>query len=91
MADNKVYYEISHDVTQGGANMKARGGWKEGLWTPDQVAHALGMSKPHVYNLAKNGDLPSIKFGRAVRFDPVDVETYIRAHRRGEVPPKDAA
>ena len=62
-----------------------------GLLSPGKVAELLGLSKPHVYNLAKSGEIPSIKFGRAVRFDPGDVEAFIEAHRRGEVPPKDAA
>ena len=63
----------------------------KGLLSPGKVAELLGLSKPHVYNLAKSGEIPSIKFGRAVRLDPGDVEAFIEAHRRGEVPPKDAA
>jgi len=54
----------------------------KGLLSPGRVAELLGLSKPHVYNLAKDGELPSIKFGRAVRFDPKDVEAYIQEHRR---------
>jgi len=58
------------------------------------VAHTLNLTRQHIYVLAASGQLPSIKLrgGRgAVRFDPKDVEAFIEAHRRGEVPPKDAA
>ena len=55
----------------------------KGLLPPGKVAEMLGLSKPHVYNLAKGGELASIKFGRAVRFDPKDVDRFIRNHRRG--------
>jgi excisionase family DNA binding protein len=73
---------VDHKTTRKG--VKPMGECKEGkgLLAPDEVARMLGMSKPHVYNLAKSGELPSIKFGRAVRFDPKDVEAYIRKHRR---------
>jgi excisionase family DNA binding protein len=55
---------------------------RKGLVPISTVARQLGLSKPHVYNLAKSGELPSIMFGKAVRFDPGDVERFIRAHRR---------
>jgi hypothetical protein len=32
--------------------------------------------------MATVGSLPSIKFGKAVRFDPKDVEQFIQEHRR---------
>ncbi len=52
------------------------------LWNAAQTARHLGLSVPHVYNLAASGKIPSIKFGKAVRFDPKDVEDFIREHRR---------
>jgi excisionase family DNA binding protein len=55
-----------------------------GLLSPGKVAQILGLSKPHVYTLAKSGELPSIKFGRAVRFEESAVEAFIREHRRGK-------
>lgn len=60
------------------------------LLSPAEVAARLGLSRPHVYTLATAGAIRSIKFGRAVRFDPKDVERFIREHRR-EGAPKDAA
>jgi excisionase family DNA binding protein len=58
------------------------GSSEKGLLSPGKVAELLGLSKPHVYNLAKSGELPSIKFGRAVRFEKAAVERFIREHRR---------
>lgn len=67
---------------------------KEGsknLLSSGQVAERLGLSKPHIYTLAAQGKIRSIKFGRAVRFDPQDVEDFIWKHRRETSRPKDAA
>ncbi len=55
------------------------------------VAEILGLSRQHVYTMAASGELPSIKLRGAVRFDPADVEAFIREHRRGAASPKDAA
>ncbi len=46
------------------------------------VAKRLGLSEQHVYLMAQRGEIPSIKFQRGVRFDPADVDAFIRAHRR---------
>ncbi len=64
---------------------------RTGLLCADEVGKRLGFSKQQVYALAAAGDLPSIKFGRAVRFEPEDVEAYIQVHRREGATPKDAA
>jgi excisionase family DNA binding protein len=52
------------------------------LLTPAAVAARLGLSRAHIYTLAAAGEIPSIKLRRAVRFDPADVEAYVRKHRR---------
>ncbi len=54
------------------------------LQSPAEVARRLGMSRSNVYHLATVGVLPSIKFGKAVRFDPKEVDAFIRDHRRGK-------
>ncbi len=56
----------------------------EGLLSPAMAALRLGLSRSRVYGMAAAGEIPSIKFGRAVRFDPKDVERFIREHRRGK-------
>jgi excisionase family DNA binding protein len=61
------------------------------LLNASETARKLRLSVPHVYTMAAAGTLPSIKFGRAVRFDPADVEHFIEAHRRGVARPKNAA
>jgi excisionase family DNA binding protein len=56
---------------------------KEGLLKIGAVAERLGISIPHAYRLAQTGEIPCIRVGeKSVRFDPEDVETYIRSHRR---------
>lgn len=57
---------------------------KKDLLNAAEAAKRLGLSVPHVYTLAAAGDLPSIKFGRAVRFEESAVERFIREHRRGK-------
>jgi excisionase family DNA binding protein len=54
------------------------------LQSPAEVARRLGMSRSNVYHLATVGALPSIKFGKAVRFEPKEVDAFIREHRRGK-------
>lgn len=47
-----------------------------------EVALRLGYSMRYVYSMAASGELPSIKFQRGVRFDPKDMEAYIRGCKR---------
>jgi excisionase family DNA binding protein len=46
------------------------------------VALRLGLSKQKIYALATSGELPSIRLGRSLRFEPRDVDRFIRDHRR---------
>ena len=71
----------------GKTNEKPAGG-RLALLTPGETALRLGLSRSRVYALAAAGEIPSVKVGRAVRFEPRDVERFIREHRRG---PKTAA
>lgn len=57
---------------------------RKDLLSAAEAARKLGLSVPHVYTLAAAGSLPSFKFKKAVRFDPKDVERFIREHRRGK-------
>ena len=54
------------------------------LLNASETARKLRLSVPHVYTMAAAGTLPSIKFGRAVRFEESAVEQFIQAHRRGK-------
>ncbi len=58
----------------------------QALLSPLQVAERLGVSRSYVYTAAASGELRSIKLGKALRFEPRDVEAFIEAHRRGQTP-----
>jgi len=51
------------------------------LLTATQVAKLLQVSVAHVYVLAKRGELPSVRFGRVVRFDEDEIYEFIQAHK----------
>lgn len=52
------------------------------LLTAREVADRLGMSAHWVLDKAEAGELPSFKLGRAVRFDPTAIETWLAEQRR---------
>ena len=56
-----------------------RGG-PEGLLAAPEVAKRLGVPLARVYELARTGTLPSVRFGRGVRFDPEALRTWIEQH-----------
>ncbi|MFA5786962.1 MAG: helix-turn-helix domain-containing protein [Actinomycetota bacterium] len=71
--------------------MKTAGEVEGRLLRAGDVAGRIGASKQAVYLLARENVLPSVRWGRSVRFDPADVEAFIREHRREGATPKDAA
>ena len=56
------------------------------MLTAAQAAQALGISPRLIYDLARRGDLPSYRFGSAVRFDPADLTTYKQSCRSAGTP-----
>lgn len=46
------------------------------MLTAAEVAARLGLSRRMVYDLARRGELPSYRFGDALRFAPADVQEY---------------
>jgi excisionase family DNA binding protein len=48
----------------------------------EEVAEMLSVSKGRVYQMAQGGEIPSIRIGTCLRFDPGDVLEYIRAQKR---------
>jgi len=50
------------------------------LLTPREVAAFLGLSVDTVYKKARLRELPSVKVGRALRFDVVALERYVEQH-----------
>ena len=53
------------------------------LLRAEEVAPLLALSKTAVYRLAAKGVLPSVRWGRVVRFDPEAIEHWIREHSAG--------
>jgi excisionase family DNA binding protein len=53
------------------------------LLTVPEVAERLRLSRGRTYILLARGDIPRIKVGGAVRVDSIDLEEFIREHRRG--------
>jgi len=49
---------------------------------PEEVAATLRLSKPRIYQLAKEGKIASIRIGKSIRFQWEDVQVFIRAQRR---------
>ncbi len=47
------------------------------LLTGKEAAKVLSVSERTLYALAKAGELPAIRIGRAVRYDPLDLRAWI--------------
>ncbi len=41
------------------------------------VSEMLGMSRTYVYQLAREGKIPTYRIGRALRFDPLDIFDFM--------------
>ena len=50
------------------------------LLTPRETAHYLGLKVDTVYKKARLRELPSVKVGRALRFDVVALDRYVEQH-----------
>jgi excisionase family DNA binding protein len=46
---------------------------------PSDIAERLSMHRSHVYNLIKDGTLPHIRIGKAVRVPAAAFEAFVRA------------
>ena len=47
------------------------------------VAHRLGVNERHVRRLVSERRIPFLKWGRLLRFDPVEIEAWLDEARRG--------
>jgi excisionase family DNA binding protein len=54
------------------------------LWTSREAARALALSERTLFSLVKRGEVPCVRIGRAVRFDPRDLRTWIAARKNGQ-------
>lgn len=46
------------------------------LLTPEQIAERWSVPKTHVYRLAREGRIPSVRLGRYVRFRLAAIEAF---------------
>jgi excisionase family DNA binding protein len=46
------------------------------------LAECLKVKRSTLYAWAEQGNLPHFKLGRLLRFDPDEIETWLRQHRR---------
>ncbi len=51
----------------------------ETLYTPQEIARAMGVSADMVYKLVREGKLDSVHIGRSVRIRPEAYERYLDA------------
>lgn len=47
------------------------------------VARRLGVNERHVRRLVNERRIPFLKWGRLMRFDPVEIEAWLDEARRG--------
>ncbi len=58
------------------------------LMTVEEVAEYLRVKVSTVYQWAKEGKIPASKVGRLWRFDPNEVEAWVRQQKMVDCPPK---
>ncbi len=75
--------------TQMGAAMaepvsSARSDETPGLLRSDEAAKLLAISPRTLWSLADEGEIPVVRIGRSVRYDPADLQDYIerQKHRK---------
>lgn len=59
---------------------------KIGLVTAKAVATRLGISRYRVYELARADEIPHVRLGRSMRFDPNTIEAFINSGGTGYEP-----
>jgi excisionase family DNA binding protein len=51
------------------------------LLTAPQLAAMLGLHRLTLYTKAREGKIPSLRVGDAIRFDPVEIANYLQGNR----------
>ncbi len=52
------------------------------LLTPEDVAQMLGVARKTVVVWARLGQIPCVRVGRLVRFDPAEIDRWLDNRRR---------
>ena len=47
------------------------------LWTPAEVARSLAISPRKLWAMTAASEIPCVRLGRAVRYDPADLRDWI--------------
>ncbi len=53
------------------------------LLRPRDAARALAISERKLWDLTVRNLIPCVRIGRAVRYSPLDLQTWIEAQKRG--------
>ncbi len=51
------------------------------LVTPREAAKALSICEKTLWTLTKRGEIPAVRFGRAVRYDVADLQAFINGRK----------
>jgi excisionase family DNA binding protein len=51
------------------------------LLRPKEAAKSLAISERTLWELTNQGDLPCVRIGRSVRYDPVDLASWIQRQK----------
>ena len=54
------------------------------LLTPREAAKALSVCERTLFGLTKEGELPTVRIGRAVRYDLADLRAWIEKAKKSE-------
>lgn len=54
-----------------------------GLQNTAEASRFLGVSQRKLWSLYTGGDLPFVRIGKSIRFDPADLRDFVLRHRRG--------
>ncbi len=52
------------------------------LYTPEEIAHRLKLSKYTIYEMIKRGEIPAHRIGRSLRITESQLETYLQQSKR---------
>jgi excisionase family DNA binding protein len=51
------------------------------LLTPPEAARALAISPRTLWGMTQSGEIPCVRIGRSVRYDPADLRAWISAQK----------
>ena len=56
----------------------------EPLWSAEQARTYLNISPRSLWSRTRRGEIPCIRIGRCVRYDPADLRAYVERLKRRE-------